>query len=83
MKQNRKSQQRIDINKNQMEILELKNKIAKINSSLGGCNSRMDMTEGSMNLKMNQWNLFNLSHGTLIGGKWTKPLGPVGKDHKG
>lgn len=66
-----------------MEILELKNKIAKINYSLGGRNSRMDMTEGSMNLKMNQWNLFNLSHGTLIGREWTKPQGPVGKDHKG
>lgn len=61
-----------------MEILELKNKIAKIKYSLGGRNSRMDMTEASMNLKMNQWNLFNLSHRTLIGGEWKKPQGPVG-----
>lgn len=36
-----------------MESLELKNKIAKIKYSLGELNSRMSMTEGSMNLKMN------------------------------
>lgn len=66
-----------------MESLELKNKIAKIKYSLGELSSRMDMTEGSMNLKMNQWDLFNLNHRTLIGGEWMKPQGPVGQDHKG
>lgn len=32
-----------------MEILELKNKIVKIKYSLGGRNSRMDMTERKIN----------------------------------
>lgn len=36
------------IEKNQMEILELKNTISEIKNSLNGLNSRMDM-KGSMN----------------------------------
>ena len=41
------------IEKNQMEILELKNTISEIKNSLNGFNSRMEM-KGSMNQKTDQ-----------------------------
>lgn len=47
------------VKKNQMEILELKMIIFKIINSLAGINRSLAITEGSINLRTNQYNNSN------------------------
>lgn len=42
-----------------MEVLELKNIRTEIKNTLDRLNCRMEMTEGSVNLNLDQYKLFN------------------------
>lgn len=45
--------------KNKMEILELKTTITEMKNSWNGFNSRLEMAEESVNIKLGQWKLQN------------------------